>query len=418
MHVLKRYYSEPLYLNSIAIMLNFASSAIFGLLFWIIAAHMMSSKDIGLATAAISSGLLIITLSKLGMDNGLIRFLPRSENKSDLFSTTLIVVLLISVAVTIIYLCGLDWFSPSLSFLRNGWFPILFIVYIALASINVSQNVAFIALRRSGLSFFQNLLLGIRIPVLIIFAASGVMGIFIGYTFAYILSFVFGLYIIYRLGVKFKLRVSKDALKETLGFSLGNYTASIFSIAPSTILPVLIVNTIGVENGAYFYISYTIASFLFLIPVAICTSLFVEGSHNLPMKENVIKSIKFIMIILIPSVIVIFLFGDKILLLFSKEFSEQSLELLKLLALSSIFSAFISVYLTIKQVQKNLKIINALNLAISVLLIGLGYFSMKLYGLLGVGYVWLALNAAICLYVIWRMVKYENILPAQISKND
>lgn len=418
MSVLNKYYRDPLYRNSIAIMLNTASSSVFGLLFWIIAAHMISAKDIGLATTAMSAGLLIITLSKLGMDNGLIRFLPKSENKSDLYSTTLIVVLLISVIMTIVFLAGLDLFSPSLGFLRNGWFPLLFIIYIALTSINISQNTAFIALRKGDLSLIQNLLLGIRIPVLFIFAASGVVGIFIGFTFAYLLSFAFGLCLIYRMGVMLKPRVSKAALKETLGFSLGNYTASIFSIAPITILPVLIVNTIGAENGAYFYIAYTIASFLFMIPSAICTSLFVEGSHNLPLKENVIKSAKLIMLILVPSIVVFFLFGDKILLLFSKEFSVQSLELLKLLALSSVFSAIISVYLTIKRVQKNLKAINALNLTISVLLIGLGYLSMKVYGLPGVGYVWLALNAAVCICVLFLLIKYDHILPDKKSNNN
>jgi hypothetical protein len=52
---LKKYYQEPLYHNSIAMMLNSAFSALFGLLFWIVAGYAMPAKDIRLATAAISA---------------------------------------------------------------------------------------------------------------------------------------------------------------------------------------------------------------------------------------------------------------------------------------------------------------------------------------------------------------------------
>jgi O-antigen/teichoic acid export membrane protein len=407
---IKKYVSEPLYFNSIAIMLNVASGAFFGLLFWIVAARTMSTKDVGLATAVVSAGLLIITLSKLGMDNGLIRFLPGSENKDDLYSTTMIITLIVSIVFALIFLIGLSVFSPSLIFLRDGWFPIAVIAYIALSSINGIQNVAFIALRKGGLSFIQNLIQGIRIPLLSIIFVLGVYGVLFAYSTAFLLTIVFGVLVMYRLGIKFKLTISKKSLKETLGFSLGNYTANIFSIAPATILPVLIVNTIGAENSAYFFVAYSIASFLFTIPTAISTSLFVEGSHDLPLRENVIKSFKFVALLLVPSIIVIFFFGDKILLLFNSEFSERSFELLKLLAISSIFSAVTSIYIAIKRIQKDIKIINYINFINSASLLGLGYVFLSFYGLLGIGYVWLFLNVIVCAGVVWISVKHDNFV--------
>jgi O-antigen/teichoic acid export membrane protein len=67
-------------------MLNSAISAFFGLLFWIVAARTMPAKEIGLATAAISAAGLIIGLSKVGLDAGLIRYLPESKNKNGLYT--------------------------------------------------------------------------------------------------------------------------------------------------------------------------------------------------------------------------------------------------------------------------------------------------------------------------------------------
>ncbi|KCZ72191.1 Polysaccharide biosynthesis protein [Candidatus Methanoperedens nitroreducens] len=75
-HVLKAILPDPLYRNSIAMILNSAFGAFFGLLFWIVAARTMSSKDIGLATAAISAAALIVGLSRLGLDAGLVKYLP------------------------------------------------------------------------------------------------------------------------------------------------------------------------------------------------------------------------------------------------------------------------------------------------------------------------------------------------------
>ena len=368
----------------------------------------MSSADIGLATAVISASTLIVTLSRLGMDSGLIRFLPASKDKDGFYSSTLIITLIASILLTLVFLIGLDWFSPSLSFIREGSFPLIIIIFVALASLTGIQYTTFIAMRRGGLSFLNNLLLGLRIPALYFLAFLGLMGIFSAFEIAYFITFILGIYMIYRLGVKFRLKLSAESIKESFLFSLGNYTAGIFSMLATTLIPIIIVNMLGAENNAYFYVAYAVASLLFMIPGAISTSLFVEGSHNYPLKENVLKSLKFCMILLIPAIIIIFLFGDKILLLFSKEFSEQSYELLKLLAISSIFTTIVSVYTTIKRIQKEIKIINYINIISSIMLISIGYILMLKYGLIGIGYTWIVSYIIISIGILILMIKKEQ----------
>jgi O-antigen/teichoic acid export membrane protein len=65
---------RPLYRNSLVLIFNSAFSPFFALLFWIVAARTMPAKDIGLVTASISAAALIMGLSKLGLDAGLIRY--------------------------------------------------------------------------------------------------------------------------------------------------------------------------------------------------------------------------------------------------------------------------------------------------------------------------------------------------------
>ncbi|MBU3966181.1 MAG: oligosaccharide flippase family protein [Euryarchaeota archaeon] len=163
---LRSLYTDPLYRNSLAIMLSSGLRAFFGLLFWIIAARTMPSKDIGLATAAISAAALIVGLSKLGLDAGLVRYLPGSKNRNGLYSTIVMITLGIALVISAVFMLGVNIFSPALSFLREGWFLPVFFAFIAVTSIYSIQNIAFISIRRADLSLIQNLLLGARIPIL------------------------------------------------------------------------------------------------------------------------------------------------------------------------------------------------------------------------------------------------------------
>lgn len=404
---LKSLYTDPLYRNSLALMFNSAIGAFFGLLFWIVAARTMPAKDLGLATAVISAATLIVGLSKLGFDEGFIRYLPESKNRNGLYSTIVMVTLAFALVLAAVFMLGINVFSPALSFIRDGWFLPVFFAYIAVTSMYSIQNIAFISIRRADISLFQNLLLGVRIPILLIIAGMGVFGVFSSLGIAYLMTFGFGIFVLRRYGLSFTRNFDIPSIRNILKFSLGNYSAGIFMMAPITIIPIMIVNTIGAEAGAYYYVAYSVALLLFMVPNAVSTSLFVEGSHNLPLKKNVLKSVKLILMLLVPAVIMIFLLGDRILLLFNKEYSEQSFELLQLLAVSSIFSAVTSIFISIKKIQKDVKIINYVTFALSVMIMGFGYVALLKYGLLGLGYAWLGANALVSMIVIGVILRNE-----------
>ena len=380
-------------------MLNSASMAFFGVLFWIIAARNMPAADVGLATTAISACGLIIGLSKFGMDAGLVRYLPESENKKNLYSTVFIVMLVLSLIFAVVFIAGINIFSPGLSFLGNGMFLLLFFAYITVTSIYTIQNNALITIRRADLSLLQNILLGLRIPTLLITLYLGIFGVFIALIISFVITIFVGAFILRKSDLSLTLKFDIAAMRKIFKFSIGNYSASIIQILPNTIIPVMILNTIGAKEAAYFFVAYSLAGLINNIPSAVAMSLFVEGSHNFPLRENAIKSIKLIMLFLIPALVFILFFGDELLLLFDEEYSTKSFDILRLLALSNIFSSVIFVYSSIKKVQKDMKIVNFINFALSVLLIGLGYLFILTYGLIGIGYAWFAANVIIFLFV-------------------
>lgn len=406
---LKRYYREPLYRNSLSIMLTQVFATFFALAFWMVAARTMSSTNVGLATAAFSSTVLIINLAPLGLDAGLTRFLPGSNNKRGLYSTTVIITLLSSLAFMAIFLGGLGIFSPQLVFLREGWLLAALIGFAAITAVSTMQSTALIAARQGHLYLIQNTLLGVRVPLIFVFASLGTLGVFISWDVAFLATVLYGTVVLYYYGLSMKWEIDTKSLREIFKFSLGNYTAGIFQMAP-LIIPVMIVNAVGAREGAYYYIAHTMAMLFFTVPAGVSLSLFVEGSHEMPLRETSIKSLKFAVLILIPAIVVIFLFGDKLLLVFGTQYSAQAVELLWLLAVSSLLSVIPSIYSSILIVQKKIKMLNYVNFALSALMLGVGYPLLLKYGIIGMGYAWVLSYALVSIVVIWLVVWRERWL--------
>ncbi|NJD54597.1 MAG: lipopolysaccharide biosynthesis protein [Candidatus Methanoperedens sp.] len=387
---LKNYYRDPLYKNSLYIMLNSVTGALFGFIFWMIAARYYSSWDVGLATALISSAGIIVNLSSFGLNTGIIRFLPGSTEKTQLFSSIWIVSIAGALIFGFIFLIGIDIFSPQMKFLMN---PLVIVIFILLLIFQMSSglfNNALLALRKAEYSFAQNMGLGLRIILLIPLTFAGVLGIFGSLGIAFFASFGIGLFLLYRMNILIKPVLKKNLLNDVFHFSLANYIADFLVMAESAILPILILNVIGAKEAAYFYVAFSIAGLLYAVPNALFISMFIEGSHGMPLRKNMIKALAAAGVIMIPVGIVIFFFGDILLNLFSREYSQNAYEILKLLVLSSFFVVFNALFICVERIRKNIKPIIVINAVLFAVTVIASYFFMQHYGVMGVGMGWIA----------------------------
>src|SRR4051812_22466809 len=85
---------DPLYMNSIFMMGSTAMVSGSGFFFWMIATHLYHDSQVGLATALVSTIGFIMSLSILGFNYSIIRFLPKSKNKNQLLSTSVVIIAL------------------------------------------------------------------------------------------------------------------------------------------------------------------------------------------------------------------------------------------------------------------------------------------------------------------------------------
>ena len=401
---LRQHLKDPLYKNSFYIMLTSITGAEFGFVFWILAAKLYQPEDVGIATALISSMTLLVLLTRFGLDQSIIRFFPEND-KSKVFSTTIIITTAFVNIFGAIFIIGVDIFSPELQLLKSATNALLFLLVLAASSIAAITGISFVALRKANFYFLQSLIMGLRVFFIFPLVFLGAIGIFGAVGVSYIIAIAVSLFFIIKLGIKKKYKIDKRFLNAAFHFSIGNYLAMLFITAPNTILPLMVLNILGAEQTAYYYISFAIASLLYMIPNAVSMSLFVEGSHGAALKKTTVKSLIAIFSLLIPAVFILYFSGGWVLGIIGKNYCANGLELLRIMVIASLFKVVTSIYFSIKRVHKEVKGLIFLSALIFILVVGLSYVLIIEFGIVGAGYAWMVgygLGSLIVGGIVWR----------------
>ena len=407
---------DRLYKNSVYLMLSTLIMSIFGFFFWMINARLFTAEQVGLATTIISVMGIITSFSLVGLNAGLIRFLPKSERKNKKINTCFSFVGIITVIITTIFLLLLSVISPKLLFIKeNLILSLIFIVFMVFASLSSLIDSVFIAFRSAKFVLIKNTIfsaLKLILPFLLV--SLGAYGIFSSWMLALIIGFIVSFIIlIFKFNYKPKFVFHESIIKRMGSFSFGNYIAGFIGGLPALLLPLIIINKLNTETVAYYYMAMMIAVLLFTIPQATSNSLFAEGSYNEEkIKEHTKKAIKIIALLLIPAIIFTFILGKYVLLFFGKSYSQEGYMFLNLLAFSGIFVSVNAVFSALFRVKKMIKELIVRSVVGSFMILVLSYvFIMMGLGLLGIGYSWLIGNAIISFMfvLLWFSKKKESL---------
>jgi O-antigen/teichoic acid export membrane protein len=403
---------SPLFRNSFFLMANTAVLAGLGFFFWMVVARFYTEAEVGWGAAIISAISLLALLSVPGFGASLIRFLPKAEKPQEMINTCFTISGAIAVVLSVIFVAGLDIWSPALAFIKyNMVFAAAFVLFVLVQAIAGIMPSVFIARRRADFSLYRSSifsLLKIPLPILLVlffhtFGIAASWGVASAVALAVALFFF-----VPRVQPHYKPvpGFRPGVISGMWRYSAGSYPARLFSAAPGLVLPMVVVNLLGAEQNAYFYVAWTIASLLFAIPAASARSLFAEGAHfEVDLRDNLAKTLKFVFIILVPAVIVVLLVGKWLLLLFGASYSESGLLLLRVLSVSGLFVGVNSIYATTLRVEDRLRELTfMLGFIALATLIG-SYLVMPRAGLVGIGYVWLAVEGVVAIYAGLMMRK-------------
>ena len=388
-----------------------------GFFFWMVVARFYTEAEAGLGAAIISAMSLLAMLSRLGFGAALIRFLPKAEKPVDIINSCFTLSGMVALTLAAIFMAGLNLWSPAIGFItENLIFTIAFAVFVLLWALSGLTDFIFIAKRRAEFVLSKGAifsLLKIPIPILLalFFHAFGIAaswGIAVGVAVAVSLFFFLP-----RVQSHYRPvpKLSVGAISNMWRYSTGNYLASLFAAAPALILPIMVVNLIGAAYNAYFYVAWMIAGLLFAIPLAVSQSLFAEGAHfEDKLAVNVGRAFKLIFSLLVPAALLLRLLGNWLLSLFGEGYALNGLMLLRILVLSSPFIGVNHVYSSVIRVEGRIREL-ALIFGFTAAAVLLGsYFVLPKTGIIGIGYVWLATEGLVTLYVLFALRSYYRAM--------
>jgi O-antigen/teichoic acid export membrane protein len=197
--------------------------------------------------------------------------------------------------------------------------------------------------------------------------------------------------------------------RQLLRFVAADYVGSLFALAVAALLPVVIVAISGPRAGAYFYIVWTVAVSLNLLPVNLCASMTVETIHGeVDLATQTRTAAIHMARILVPLVAGVVVFAEWILRIFGPDYVEAGTTPLRILALAVLPYAVNTLFLATSRIQGRGREIVVCQVAIATLAIGGTLLLLGSMGITGVAVAWITSQAVVAVTVgvlrLWPLI--------------
>lgn len=399
--------------NSGGIMATSVVNALLGYGYWVLAAGLMPTVQVGLGSAA-TSALVIISLAvHLGAGSGLIARLPGRGTPQQwrlTVTATLLATTLVTLIVALAALFPLGAVVTPLRVLTGRWDAAAWFVLGATAWTGAGVlDYVFIAERRSDLMLVRNASTAVaKLAGLALLAASmrpvGATAILATWAVSASVGTVVGLLLCHRSLhplSRVPLRSMGSELISLMRPSIGHHAISVCGLLPTYLLPVVVTARLGAAENAYFYTTWMIGSAVFMISPAVSSALFAEGSHGSARLLQLARRASLITLaaLILPSG-VLCLIGRDVLTLFGSGYTV-GYSLLVTLVLSAFPDTVSNATVATLRVRGLLGRAAALNLLIAVVALAGAWLGTPRLGILGAGLAWLGAQTVGALAVLF-----------------
>gem|GEM_PF-621315 len=407
----RQFHEDSLFKNAVYLMSSTVIMSLLGFLFWVFLAHLYAPGQIGQASALIAVTTLLSTLSLLGLNAGLLRFLPTSKQQSNDFNAATIVVLGTTLVAATIYVLIGNQLSGDFSLLAGSWHKLVFVFFMVLVSLNMLTDAVFIANRRAQYHTICYTSMGsTKLLLPLVLTRYGSLGIFMAYMWSVIISLAVSYYLMWRrCGYHFWARPNWQLIHRTKAYATHNYIGGVLSGLPAQLLPLLIIRRLGAAQVAYFSMAWTMANLLYVIPSASTQSLLAESSHAPgEQAQHVRRTLLLLAKLLMPVVIIAVLVAPFLLHIFGPSYAKNGTAIFQLLAISTFFVAGNYVGTTLLNLEKRTAGIVGVQI-ISVSVTFIAAWLLMPEGLTGIGLAMLSGNvtSSFCHFYLYRRYRHS-----------
>lgn len=384
--------------NSVFLIASTGLTAVLGLLFWRLVAHLFSPTRVGLATSLISAISLISYMSLCGLNSTLIRFPAPARARNSQITLSFTAVCTTAFVIASGYLLGLPWYGQKLMFVRDSpWLSALFVGSCVCAALNVITDTVFIGARIPQYNLLADgVIQGVAkliLPIFLVgFGSFGIVGANGG---GFAIAVVASLALMWwRLEFRPDFKTRGTGLRKFYKFSVASYLSSLIGLLPTLVLPLIVLQRLGPSASAYFYIAFQVASMLTGVCTGVGESMFSEAAHDLSRTRDVFRrSAKIMTIAVVPGALVLAVGSRLLLTFFGAAYSQNAASVLSAMSLGGIAVALNLWGASALRVYRRLRAMLASNVVFLVVTVGLA-LAMASRGLVWVGWAWDAGNLA------------------------
>jgi O-antigen/teichoic acid export membrane protein len=339
-------------------MISSGGTAVLGVVFWAVAAHLSTASALGRTAAEIAAMLLLATLAQLSYGSIFERFLPvAGEFTFNFVKRAYLLCTAFGLVLAAGYLAlgfGRSFLPPSL-----GW-KLLFVVAVVLWTIFALQDSVLIGLRASRWVAVENIAYSAVkmafLPVSI--AISATEGIFVAWTAPLILTIIAISWYLFRHRIPehASTSVSTEALpsaRNLIVLASAQYAALLSSVFLPSIVTLIVIQRLGAVANAHYYLPAMIANSLGMFSWGIVRSFLVEATnepHALRLHAN--SAIRALLIVLVPSIVLGCIFAPYYLRIFGASYANQGTTLMRLLLISLLGTTVMVFYTAFAWIDK------------------------------------------------------------------
>jgi O-antigen/teichoic acid export membrane protein len=233
--------------------------ALLGFIFWKLCSFYFPPNEVGIGAAILSAAGIIVGLANMGINIGIVRFLPSAQNPHLLHNTALSVNIIAALGFTVIFLAGVSIWSPDLvPYLQKPLYMASFGIYILVSAVGTNLRGVFIARRKSNLAFAYTAIANIICLIsLIALLAHHPLAIIASNTIGYGIAMLISWFIFRsRAGTDFRylFKVDWDILKKLIPYSFSSHIANFLFWSFQSIFPLIVLNFLGSDSSGQIYV--------------------------------------------------------------------------------------------------------------------------------------------------------------------
>jgi O-antigen/teichoic acid export membrane protein len=385
-------------------------TAVLGLAYWALAAHLLDTDEVGLAVSAVAGMTLLSTFGMLGMTSVLVRDLRvcHPADRRTRLRAGLVVTALGGGTLGLLWALA----APALgdNFRATGGslgVALLFTIGSATQTVCDSFDYAVLGLRRGDVQLSRNAIAStLKLAFLV---ALPVLGFETGV--ALLATWVLGLAVSIPLGYKFTRRSLANPLavptvrarswvRSVLPEAVRHHCLTLSLVASGLLLPIIVAMTVSATEVAYFSTARFIFTALLAVPFMLCASLFATVSaHPERLAECLRRTVPVGLGINLVICVVMLPFAGLILSIFGGEYGAQGATALRLLVLAGLPLVIKDHFVVIRRTQGRMLSAVWVIVIATIAEMAAAVIGGHLWGLNGLCAAWLVVLVLEALYV-------------------